>query len=50
MDPLRAYLVGVIIGKMKNRREKNAKKVVGDGVWLGEKSERKKGLNGKLST
>jgi len=34
---------------MKNRHKKNAEKVVGDGVWLRrEKSERKKGLNGKL--
>lgn len=32
MDPIRAHLVGVIIRKMKNKHEKNAEKVVGDGV------------------
>ena len=48
--PLRAPLVGGIIEKMKIRGEKNEEKVVGDGVWLrGQKNERKKGLNGKLS-
>lgn len=43
-------MVGVIIEKMKIRREKNEEKVVSDGVWLRvQKNERKKGLNGKLS-
>ena len=50
VDSLKAPLVGVIIEKMKIRREKNEEKVVSDGVWLRvQKNERKKGLNGKLS-